>query len=62
VINQKRLRACAAELQKMSDMMLDVAQLRDAVRETQELGRQGLSRTRTLRSRSCALKENSLQR
>jgi hypothetical protein len=33
MVTQERLRACAAELQKISEMMLEVAQLRDAVQE-----------------------------
>ena len=61
-MDQKRLRACAVELQKISAMMLEVAQLRDAVHETQEARRKGQSRTLTRHSRSCSLKENSLQR
>jgi hypothetical protein len=60
-MNKKGLRAYAAKVRNLSDMMLEVEQLRDAVHETQEAGRQRLARTLT-RSRSCSLKENSLQR
>lgn len=41
MVTQERLRACAAELQKISEMMLEVAQLRDAV---QEMKGQGMPR------------------
>jgi hypothetical protein len=43
LITQERLRACAAELQKISDMMLEVAQLRDAVQEADGQGATPLS-------------------
>ncbi len=34
-MTQDRLVACAGELQKLSDMMLEVARLRDAIQEAQ---------------------------
>jgi hypothetical protein len=36
VVTQERLRAYAGELQKLSDMVLEIAQLRDAVQRAQE--------------------------
>ena len=38
MVTQERLRACAVELKKISEMMLEVAQLRDAVQEMKGQG------------------------
>jgi hypothetical protein len=57
-MTQEKLRAGAAELQKISDMMLELARLQDAVQAMQEKEQRSPSVSDARYGRSCSLNGN----
>jgi hypothetical protein len=62
MMTQKRLRAWAAELRKLAEMMLEVARLRDAIQEAQARGRRRRLASDSTSRRVCALRRRSRAR